>query len=228
MEKQDTLKDNDTVLIFADNREFNSNVVKELARKDCVVKPKQLEVGDFILSDRVGVERKTCGDFLSSVFDNRLFNQLRDLKNSFDKPILLIEGKDLYSERSVHPNAVRGALASISVDLSVPILWSMSQEDTAAMLYWVAKREQIKEKRSVSLRGEKQPSALKDQQLWLIAGLPGIDRKMSKRLLDEFGSPEAVFTASEEELKNVKGVGEITAKRLRDVLTEEVEGYDKC
>lgn len=220
MEKQEVLKEEDEILIFADNREFQSQVVKELARKDCVVKPKQLDVGDFILSDRVAVERKTSNDFLSSVFDNRIFEQLKNLKDSFEKPILLIEGKNLYSERDVHPNAIRGALASISIDLSIPVIWSNSEEDTSAMLFWIARREQLEEERGVSLRGEKQPSTLKEQQLWLIAGLPGIDRKMSKRLLEEFGTPENVFTASEKELKSVKGVGEVTAKKLREVLSE--------
>lgn len=223
MEKQEVLKGEDEILVFADNREFQSQVVKELARKDCTVKPKQLEVGDFILSDRVGVERKTSDDFLSSVFDNRIFDQLKNLKESFEKPLLLIEGEDIYSERDVHPNAVRGALASISVDLSVPTIWSKSEKDTAELLFWIARREQLEEERSISLRGEKQPSTLEEKQLWLVAGLPGIDRKMSQRLLAEFETPEEVFTADEKKLKGVKGIGEITAERLRKVLSEKVE-----
>lgn len=222
MEKQETLKDEDEVLIFADNREFKCNVVKEIARKDCTIKPQQLEVGDYILSNRVGVERKESNDFLSSVFDGKIFDQLKDLKKNFEKPLLIIEGKDVYSQRDVHPNSVRGALASIGIDLSIPIIWTNSEEDTASFLYWIAKREQMEEERSISLRGEKQPSTLRDRQLFLVAGLPDVDKKMSKRLLKEFGTPEAVFGASEEELKDVKGIGDKTAKKLRKVLSKEV------
>ena len=223
MEKQEVLKDEDEVLIFADNREFKSGVVKELARKECTVKPRQLDVGDYILSDRVGVERKSCDDFLSSVFDNNIFDQLQDLKNNFEKPLLLIEGKDLYSQRDTHPNSIRGALASIGIDLSIPILWTNSEKDTASFLYWIAKREQLEEERSISLRGEKQPTTLQDKQLFLVAGLPGVDKKMSKRLLREFKNPEEVLTASQEELKEVRGIGDKTAEKLRKVLTKEVE-----
>ncbi|MFP4116209.1 MAG: ERCC4 domain-containing protein [Candidatus Aenigmatarchaeota archaeon] len=222
MEKQDIL-DDEGIVVLADNREFRSNVVKELARKDCRVRPEQLEVGDYILSDRVAAERKSCNDFLSSVFDGNIFEQLHDLKDSFEKPVLIIEGENLYAKRDVHPNSVRGAVASIGIDLSIPIIWTTSEEDSASYLYWIARREQVEKERSVSLRGEKQPSTLEEQQLWLIAGLPGVDRKMSKRLLEEFGTPEDVFKASEKDLKEVRGIGKKTAEKLRKVLTERVE-----
>ncbi len=220
MEKQEVPKEEKEILIFADNREFRSNVVKEMARKDCIVKPRQLEVGDYILSDRVGVERKTCNDFLSSVFNNNIFKQLQDLKRNFKKPLLIIEGQDLYSQRDVHPNSVRGAVASIGIDLSIPIIWTNSENDTASFLYWIAKREQLEERRTVSIRGKKKPSTLRERQLFLIAGLPDVDKKMSERLLREFGTPEAVFNAKEEELKKVRGIGDKTASKLRKILTE--------
>lgn len=217
---QTTLKPKDKILIFADNREFKSKVVKELARKDCIVKPKQLEVGDYILSEVVCVERKTALDFLSSVFDQRIFNQLQNLKNNFEKPILLIEGQDLYSQRDVHPNSVRGALASIAIDYSIPILWAKNQRDTAGILYWIAKREQIKEKRSISIRGEKKPLTLGEKQEFLVAGLPKVNTKIAKRLLKEFKSPEKVFTTSKEKLKEVQGIGEKLAEKIKKILKE--------
>ncbi len=222
MEKQEILEE-EGIVVFADNREFRSNVVKELARKNCKVKPKQLEVGDYILSDRVAVERKSCNDFLSSVFSNNIFGQLQDLKDSFEKPVLIIEGDGLYGKRDVHPNSIRGAVASIGIDLSIPIIWTESEEDTASFLFWIAKREQKEEERSISIRGERKPSTLEDQQLFLLAGLPSVDTKMSKRLLDRFGTPENVFTATEDKLRGVDGIGKKTAKKLRKVLSERVE-----
>lgn len=226
MEEQKIL-DEEGIVVFADNREFRSNVVKELARKECKVKPKQLEVGDYILSDRVAVERKSCNDFLSSIFDNNIFGQLQDLKDSFEKPVLMIEGDGLYGKRDVHPNSIRGAVASIGIDLSIPIIWTDSEEDTASFLFWIAKREQKEEERSISIRGERKPLTLKEQQKFLVAGLPNVDTKMSERLLDEFQTPERVFTAPVEKLKEVKGIGDKTAKKLRRVLSEEIEKDDR-
>lgn len=219
MKNQKVLK-TDRIVIIADNREFASKVVKELARLDCIVKPKQLEVGDYILSERVCAERKTSADFLGSIIDQRIFKQLRDLKNSFEKPILIIEGHDLYTQRNVHPNAIRGALASIAIDYAIPILWTKEPEETAAILYWIARREQIDEERSLSIRGQRKTMTQKEQQEFLVAGLPGINTKISRRLLEKFKTPEKVFRASEERLKKVEGIGEIMAKNLRKVLTE--------
>lgn len=208
----------DRIMIFADNREFASRVVKDLARLDCIVKPKQLEVGDYILSERVCVERKTAPDFLSSVIDQRIFTQLKNLKDSFPKPVLVIEGYDLYSERNVHPNAIRGAMACIAVDYAIPIIWTGGPEETAAMLFWIARREQVDENRNVSIRGQRKVGTLREQQEFLVAGLPGINTKRAKKLLKKFGTPEKVFRASEERLKKVEGIGEIMARNLRKVL----------
>lgn len=222
MPSQKVLK-TDKILIIADNREFASRVVKELARLDCTVKPKQLEVGDYILSERVCAERKSAGDFLASVIDQRLFTQLKDLKNSFEKPILVIEGRDLYTQRNVHPNAIRGALASIAIDYAIPILWTEEPEETASLLYWIARREQVDEERSLSIRGQKKAMTPREQQEFLVAGLPGINTKMSRRLLEKIKTPEKVFRASEERLKKVEGIGDVMAKNLRKILTEKYE-----
>ncbi|MEA3254774.1 MAG: helicase-related protein, partial [Candidatus Altiarchaeota archaeon] len=62
------------IKIFVDVREKNSKVLKILCEK-ADIDMRQLDVGDFILSDRVCVERKTVEDFLSSIIDKRLFSQ---------------------------------------------------------------------------------------------------------------------------------------------------------
>ncbi len=219
MKNQEVLKTN-KIVIIADNREFASRVVKELALLDCVVRPRQLEVGDYILSERVCVERKTAADFLGSVMDQRIFSQLKNLKDSFERPVLVIEGHGLYTERNVHPNAVRGALGCIAIDYAVPILWTESPEETASLLYWMARREQVEEERRLSIRGQSRARSLKEQQEFLVAGLPGINTKRARRLLEKFGTPEKVFRASEDRLKKVEGIGEVMARNLRKILTE--------
>lgn len=221
MENQKTLKDDEEILIFADNREFNSNVVKELARKDCVVKPRQLEVGDYLISERVVVERKSAGDFLESIFDQRMFGQAKNLTNQFENPIILIEGNGLYTKRDVHPNAVRGALSALAIDYKIPLMWSENEKDTSELIFWMAKREQIEENRTVSIRGKRKGLTFEEKQEYLISGLPSINSKISKRLLKHFKTPRKVFNASEEELKEVKGIGDKMAEKLRKILTSE-------
>src|SRR3989338_7181827 len=145
----------DSVVIYADNRESSSRVVSIL-KKHCSLREQKLKVADYLLSERVAVERKTSSDFLQSIVDRRLFEQLSNMKDNFTNPILLIEGNSLFEKTiNVHDNAIRGTLASITVDYSMPILWTHNQLETAKMLYRIAYREQIGSKKNIGLRGKR-------------------------------------------------------------------------
>ena len=208
--------------IIVDKREIKSLVVKYLSEK-CKIEERLLEIGDYLISEDVCCERKTTADFLRSIVDGRLFSQLRDIKNSYASPILIIEGDSLFEDTSIRPEAIRGALASIAIDIKIPILWSKSPRETAEFLVAIAKREQSEKKKEIKLRFEKKPKELKYLQEYLVAGLPGVDRERAKRLLEHFKCPEFVFTASERELMRVKGIGRHLAKMIREVLSREYE-----
>jgi len=211
------------IIIFADTREFPSGVVKELARKECIVKSKQLDVGDYICSDRVGIERKSTSDFLQSIIDSRLFEQAKALSENYPNPLMIIEGdiNDLYTTRNIHPNAINGALSSIAIDYRIPILWSIDGQHTAAIVYAIAKREQINEGRPVAIRGDKRTFAMPQQQEFLIAGLPNISTVLAKRLLIDLKTPKNIFNASEEQLTKIESIGTKKAKYILDVLHNE-------
>jgi Fanconi anemia group M protein len=211
------------VVIFVDNRELRSNVVRELKTFDALVRSIQLKVGDYICSDRVIVERKTSSDFLSSIFNQRLFKQLESLVESCSRPVLIIEGnpEDLFLERNVNPNAIRGVLASIAVDYNVPMIWTMNSAETAAQVYRMAWREQIKEKREIQIRAKERPKSLAHQQEFLVSGLPGVSTVMARRLLKKFKSPEKLFRAKRERLMKVEKIGEEKAKKIKNILEEE-------
>jgi Fanconi anemia group M protein len=211
------------VKIFADNRETSSRIIPIL-KKRCEVEEKNLEVGDYLLSKRVCVERKTTNDFLSSLIDGRLFDQVKDMKDNFSNPIIIMEGETLfYDDRKINPNAIRGALAAITVDFSVPVIWTKNQLETAEMLFTIAKREQLEIKKSVSLRGRKKARSMNEVQEFLIAGLPNISREKAKSLLKRFGTPERIFTASEDDLKSAEGIGKKLAKNIRKIATKKYE-----
>lgn len=223
-EKQRTLdgfNDSDSgLVIYADDRE--NSVAKQLSKMDVTVRKTRLQVGDFIVSDRTAIERKKASDFVDSILDQRVFQQLEELKQ-FENPVLLIEGEDLYRHRDVHPNAIRGALSSISLEYQVPILWSSGQKETAELLKALAKREQEENDRELAIRGEKSPKTRKDMQEFVVAGLPDVNTKIARRLLNEFSSIEKVFSAEKQQLMNVEGIGEKTADKIRELVTK---GYD--
>ncbi len=215
------------VNIYIDMREMRSPVAKALEEMGAIVTLKTLDIGDYIISDRVCVERKTVEDFLSSLIDRSqgrdLFGQMSELARNFEKPVLILEGEGLYTARRITPNAVRGVLASIAVDFGVPIISTANAEDTAALLYIIARREQFDEKREIILHGRKSSLTLREQQEYLVSAIPGVGSIAAKNLLRYFGSIEAITNAPVEELVKVEKVGKKTAKKIRELVESKYE-----
>ena len=213
------------VLVYADSRETPSQINSYIEELGAIVSCKQLKVGDYIASDRVGIERKTVTDFVSSIMNQRLFRQLEELSSSFESPVLIIEGNPelLWHENGMHPNALRGALASITVDYKVPIIWTRNSKQTAAQIHWIARREQSKARNSISIRGEKMPLDRPGQQEYLVAGLPFVNTKLSRRLLEQFGSVKKVFNARPERLMKVEKIGEKKARQIFELINSDYE-----
>lgn len=203
--------------ILVDTREFNSEVVRELSRKGLVVEPKQLDIGDYILSDRIAVERKEVKDFLQSLMDGRLFSQLKMLRRAYINPILVLEGQGLFSKRGINENAIFGALASIVSDFNIPVISTNDPKETANLLAMIAKRE-MEEGRLVGIRGDKVSMSLQERQQFIIEGLPGVSATLALRLLDHFGNVKAIIDADEEKLCQVRGVGDKIATGIIEAV----------
>lgn len=210
--------DRPDIEIVADDRE--NSIAKKFSREDIKVVKKRIDVADFILSEDTAVERKSAGDFVDSIIDNRLFDQLQDL-NDYVKPILLIEGRNIYSQRNIDEKAVRGALSSVALDYGIPIIWSKDEEDTSRILMQIAEKEQIEKEKDVQVRANASGRTLKQQKEFIVAGLPGVNTKIARRLLDKFGNIDSIFSATEEELQEVEGLGEKKASSIRSILDED-------
>jgi len=217
------------VEVVADQRELDATIARDLSTREGVsVRLETLSVGDYVLSDRVAVERKSIEDFLDSLLggdDRSVFEQVGDLARHYSRPIVVVEGEgDIYAERNVHPNAIRGALASLAVDFGASVLRTKDASDTADLLEIIAAREQGERDRDVSVHGEKAQKTLAEQQEYVVSSIADIGPVTARSLLDALGSVEAVMTADEEALLDVAGVGEVTAERIRSVVGSEYEG----
>ena len=207
------------IVVIVDSRELGALVTRELAKLGALVKSQTLEVGDFVLSDQVVVERKEVDDFASSIIDGRLFEQTIKLKESYSKPIVVVEGESLTGSGRVRPEAMMGAYASLLIDYGIPFVWTQKPSETAQLMFAIARREQIQGKRVPRIMTSPKPTTTKEQQEFIVSSLPNIDNTRSKKLLESFQTVEHVFLASKEELMSVSGIGEKISEEIRRVLT---------
>ncbi|MEM3832055.1 MAG: DEAD/DEAH box helicase [Thermoprotei archaeon] len=220
-----TQSQEEQLTIYVDNRELQSDIAKELILRGVDVRPVNLEIGDYVLSDEVVVERKTAEDFAKSIIDKRIFNQIINMRDAYSKPVLLIEGSTLYAP-IINAEAVRGAIASIIVDFGVPVINVKDANEAASLFISIAKREQMEKRKQPTIKSGKRPITLKEQQETVVASLPNIDLTLAKRLLKRFRSVINVFNASKEELMKVEGIGEKISNKIREVLDSEYKNED--
>ena len=216
--------------IIVDNRE-STKIIKELEKEKINVIKKQLITADYIIQTKnnedqiqtVGIERKTQQDFINSIIDGRLLNQLFILKENFDIPLLILEGDhNIYRIRNMHPNSIRGMLTTIAVDMQVPIINTMNQNDTAKFLINISNRLE-KRRKPLTLITRKKPITIKDKQQYLLESLPGVGPTLAKNLLEKFKTIKKISNAKREQLLKVKKIG----KKKADEIAEVFEFYSK-
>lgn len=95
--------------IIVDTRELRSSLPMALYRLGVLILPVTLEVGDFVLSSSLAVERKSVPDLFGSFTSGRLFNQAESLCRHYKQACLLIE---LESDAPVSLAATSGGIPS--------------------------------------------------------------------------------------------------------------------
>ena len=212
------------VKIIVDSRETASSVVRELKSYNCDLEIQKLEVGDYIVSDRVAIERKSTEDFVASIIDGRLWNELIDLSTNYEIPILLLEGEPPQSNKRIHLNAILGALSSILIKFRMPTIYSRDTNDTARLLMAFAKKEQVEKKRKIKLRHDKATTKQSEIVERIVAGIPGIDLKRSQSILDHFKTLNNVFKQENiDELIKIEGIGKKIANDILEISHFEYE-----
>ncbi|NLD57616.1 MAG: Hef nuclease, partial [Methanomicrobiales archaeon] len=142
--------------------------------------------------------------------------QAKAMAEAVTRPVLIIEGGDIYTQRDINPNAIRGVLAALSVDMGISVLFTRDEQDTAQMLMVLARREEG-ERGERTAHPHKTHRSVREDQEYIISAFPEIGMKNARLLLSHFGSIQAIANASHEDLAAVKGIGEKTAARVFEV-----------
>jgi len=115
--------------------------------------------------------------------------------------------------------AMQGALITVSLILGIPVLRSKDAFETAKLIVYSARQVTSMVKGGVYRLGYRSKNKRK-KQLFILQGLPGVGLERAGRLLDTFGSVEAVISASSSELQSVNGIGNGLADKIRWAVSE--------
>lgn len=226
--------------LFVDHREFRSKVpehLKEMGLKFEI--KKNQEVGDYVIANNdvaIGTERKSAIDYLRSLADGRLNNQLYQLSTHFDYSIMAIEGDLLMAaeETDLHINALFSSLAGTLLRRSpdgrqgvLSIVPTMSQMGTAKLVYYLHKK-------ITSDHGlVRLPHLMKikvnenERATSMLSCCPKVGDIRSRDILKDQKNLQNVANSSIKELMITKGVGKIIAENIYDVFNRDYEEDEK-
>ncbi len=188
-------------------------------KHNLTVKYERLNVGDYIFSD-VCIERKTVGDFLKSLRDGRIWEQLKASKENYTRVMVILEGTLPYSynpSTAVDEMKVIGGMLGITMGWGIPIVPSNNVEQTAKIIDSAFKRSDKKKTEYLKPTKKKHYTAGEVKED-ILCTIPGIGRKTSKAILKVFPTIESVMIASDEDLKKVPRVGKKTVEWIKEVF----------
>ncbi|KAJ1097508.1 hypothetical protein NDU88_002626 [Pleurodeles waltl] len=218
--------------IIVDMREFRSELPALIHRRGIDIEPVTLEVGDYILTPDICVERKSVSDLIGSLNNGRLYTQCISMSRYYKRPILLIEFDPsksfsltsrsfLHQEISVNDITSKVTLLTLHFP-KLRILWCPSPHATAELF------EELKQNRpqpdaatamAITADSDIIPESEKynpGPQDFLLK-MPGINAKNCRSLMNQVKSIAELATLSEEKLSTILGNAN-NAKQLYDFI----------
>tara|TARA_R100001224_G_scaffold13025_1_gene6385 strand:+ start:167 stop:850 length:684 start_codon:yes stop_codon:yes gene_type:complete len=222
-------------MIIIDSREDSqlSRTLESFAERAKVkTEKKWLEIGDYIVGDCC-IEAKSAADFLQSVRNKRIFNQLDNMDRTYNKNIILIYGtlddaieylhRTQYNSTSWRNKLKKifvGALTSIALHTDVKPIW-VDNHRTAAHII-LATTEHIDKNLIIH---KELPKKIKtdDVRVDVLSEIKGVSVEKAKALLDTFGSITEVAMSNVDDIIKHKGIGKVTAENILKALNSEDE-----
>jgi ERCC4-type nuclease len=222
--------------ILIDHRE-PEKIARLLSEYHIEFEIKQLQAGDLWIvkeDEVVVVERKTIADFMVSLRNNRLWEQLLRFSSCTEiagckikRCLLILEGKfeeyvqDYYEDSKLWAS-IMGALLEVLFVYNIPIVLAENDEALKALLRILIKRElEGKNQRLPQARWHLREAVnlpVKDSRIIALGAIPLIGEVMARNLLAHFGSLEKIARASIGELQEVKGIGKARAAKIYEVF----------
>lgn len=217
----------DKVRLVVDMREFMSSLPAVLYAQAYSLVPITLEVGDYVLSPEICVERKTIPDLRGSLQSGRLYHQAEAMCKHFSIAILLIEFDGdkafaLQSAQELGTDIQSGHIMSRLVLLCLHhprlrLVWSRSLHATADIFRQLKANYDEPDPAVCAQIGVDEPSAnANSTALEMLRRLPGVTDSNYRALAKEAGSIAGLCKLSSDTLQGIMGA--VAGERLHAFL----------
>lgn len=223
--------------VIVDMREFMSSLPNVLHQKGMNIIPVTLEVGDYILSPMICVERKSIQDLFGSFASGRLFNQAEMMVRYYQIPVLLIEFSQdkSFSFQStseisddVTPHNIISKLSLLVLHFPrLRILWSRSLHATAEIFASLKMNQDEPDEAKATRVGVPSEEGIVEDDVRaenyntsaveFLRRLPGVTDSNYRAIMDGCSSLADLALLPVERLAELMG-GQKSAKTLRDFL----------
>ncbi|NXX05291.1 FANCM protein, partial [Larus smithsonianus] len=193
------LEKNSPLVILVDSREISSGaeVISALKAVHGVkVQVCSLSSSDYIVSNRMAVERKFLSELLNSVNRNKVTQRLQRLQSMFERICVIVEKDRIKSgettrffQRTQYYDGVLSAL----VQAGVRILFSSCQEETAGLLKDLALVEQRKD---AAIRVPTELEGHKREMLNFYLSIPNLSYLAALNMCHHFDSVKKMVNSS--------------------------------
>ena len=228
--------------IIVDHRERKYNdpniaIPNLLKRRDIPITRTQLDVGDYIIQSddfSICVEFKNAGDYINSIKNGRLNDELLSMSANYEYNILLVQGDvtdaliDSDMRRKTWFNFLAGCvvnIAPIGHQSRISVITVDDVQDAVeflSTLYHKASTGNIF--REPTAQKIKIPPG-KEQlytTMWMFPSNAHIGKKRAELLLKNFGSVRNIANATPDQLTNIDGIGDVIANNIIRHLNKEV------
>ncbi|XP_068669704.1 DNA repair endonuclease UVH1-like [Aristolochia californica] len=223
--------------VIVDVREFMSSLPNVLHQKGMQIIPITLEVGDYVLSPLICVERKSISDLFSSFASGRLYNQVETMSRYYRIPVLLIEFSQdkSFSFQSaceigddVSPTNIISKLSLLVMHFPrLRLVWSRSLHATAEIFTSLkANQDEPDESKAMRVGVPTEDGIVEDDvrsenynttAVEFLRRLPGVTDSNYRAIMDGCNSLAELALLPVEKLGELMG-GQKAARTLRDFL----------
>ncbi|WVZ55052.1 hypothetical protein U9M48_005766 [Paspalum notatum var. saurae] len=223
--------------VIVDMREFMSSLPNVLHQKGIRIVPVTLEVGDYILSPLICVERKSITDLFQSFASGRLYNQVETMARYYRIPVLLIEFSQdkSFSFQSaseigddVSPTNIISKLSLLVLHFPrLRIVWSRSLHATAEIFISLkTNQDEPDEKKATRVGVPSEDGIVEDDvraenyntsAIEFLRRLPGVTDSNYRAIMDECNSLAELALLPVERLAELMG-GQKGARMLKEFL----------